>query len=302
MTAYGSKDLNGTVPAERQAVEGALAYLGADPQDTRLVRAAMPPVPDCPGWQPPVTLPPGQTCQSYTLPCSFHALLGQLWSRRELYLLMVDHEKRRGDAFRFDNLLYIRPDLTATLPLLPWCFHPWHVSRHLHDWVWAVPRGEAEGAFAGVANDYYGCRKEYLLSNYQAGFANVTDFAERSAERPETDTVGNFRKIMPTNFDIENWMKVRAAAHGVQFFLDDSLGTLALTRTNDPKFPHRFDCRFFAIALRTLIPTGAQPKKEFYLHHSLIADVVQQSSNGKSLAACAKLIYANPANRPQQPP
>jgi hypothetical protein len=40
-------------------------------------------------------------------------------------------------------------------------------------------------------------------------------------------------------FDIENWMKVRAAVHGVQMFVDDSLGILAVTRANVSNLPHK---------------------------------------------------------------
>ena len=142
MTAYGKKDLSGTIHADAPAVERALRSLGAQPADYRLVTDAMPPVPKCDGWREPVTLPAGQTCQSYAEPCAFHALLGQLWSRRELLALVEAHEGRR--ARRFDVLMFARPDLTVVLPMLPWCFHPLHTTRHLHDWVWSAPR--AHGA------------------------------------------------------------------------------------------------------------------------------------------------------------
>ena len=208
-----------------------MEYLGADPLDVRLVESAMPPVPDCEGWRKPEVLPPGKTCQSYADPCSFHALLGQLWSRKELYSMAKAHEARRG--LHFDLFLYMRPDLTATIPLLPWCYYPLNIARHLHDWIWFVPRAAASALFESVPDDYYKCRSEYTRKLFHDAWNHVTDFKERDGDkRPQSDAIGGFKGIHMTGFDIENWMKVRAAAHGVQLYLDDSLGTLALTRTN----------------------------------------------------------------------
>ena len=308
MTAYGKKDLSGTIHTERSDVEKALEYLGADPLDVRLVESAMPPVPDCEGWRKPEVLPPGKTCQSYADPCSFHALLGQLWSRKELYSMAKAHEARRG--LHFDLFLYMRPDLTATIPLLPWCYYPLNIARHLHDWIWFVPRAAASALFESVPDDYYKCRSEYTRKLFHDAWNHVTDFKERDGDkRPQSDAIGGFKGIHMTGFDIENWMKVRAAAHGVQLYLDDSLGTLALTRTNDPRFPHKFDCRYLAIALRAIAP----PEQEdlsvaekaaghgaYYTHYKLAAQLVQQSvSGGRSLTACASITYANPSNRPE---
>lgn len=304
MTAYGKKDLSGVIHTDEQAVKSALAALGADPRDVHLTYSAMAPVPHCDGWQEPVTLPLGKACQSYAEPCAFHALLGQLWSRKELYTLVEAHEARRGGGFAFDQLLFLRPDLTATISWLPWCYHPLGVARHLHDWVWAVPRREGGAAlFHHVPDDYYACRSEYTRARFEEAWPHVIDFRERRAESPESDAVGGFTPIHSTGFDIENWMKVRAASHGVQLFLDDTLGTLALTRTNDPRFPHKFDCRFLAIALRALAPPeheherGHQLQQAVYSHYRLASYIVQQAlAGGRSLAACASITYANPWN------
>lgn len=84
ITGFGKIDLSGVTSAERAEVEAALASLGAQPEDVKLVYDSTPPVPECAGWPKPVALPKGEICKSYALPCSFHAMLGQLWSRKEL--------------------------------------------------------------------------------------------------------------------------------------------------------------------------------------------------------------------------
>ena len=148
----------GTHSATDAAVRAALEYLGVEPRNFRLLPSAMPAAAhECPGLpQPYVSSRP---CQSYSDTCALHALLGQLWSRRALFELIVEHERRESarlaSAWRFDSVLFIRPDLAALLPLLPWCFYDLSVSRDVADWVWWMPREQAEVAMVETYDDWY---------------------------------------------------------------------------------------------------------------------------------------------------
>jgi hypothetical protein len=290
-------------------VEAALAQLGAEPANVRLTNASMPPVPECPGWPLPVTLPPGQKCAGYEFPCALHAVLGQLWSRKELYELMAAHEVRRRHGIRFESVLYVRPDLMAVVPFLPWCFHALHVSRHLHDWIWWLPRNDAAAALVEVPDDYYRCRSQYVRSLYNKHRDAALDYQERHGA---ADRIGPFTNVMlgADGFDPENWMKVRAAKHGAQLFADNSLGLLALVRPNLPNLPHRFDCKALAQALAATAPqpVGCQSKRATtsapgcsanYPAFSIPQLIIQQQGlNGNQRQrACASLTYANPFNR-----
>ena len=196
LTRFGSTDLSAVQDASNASVLAALRAIGAAPEDVVLVthrdthgaqtphpghpisahsgrhrralaalcarrtqvltHSAMPPEHRCAQLPTLAQSAASRACQSYSDPCGMHAVVGQLWSRRAIFDMVVAHEARRG--VRFDSILFVRPDLAALLPMLPWCYYDRAISRNKVDHAWWVSRADAAAALREPHDDVYQCR------------------------------------------------------------------------------------------------------------------------------------------------
>lgn len=141
----------------------ALDYLGAEAADVVLRNAAQVEPPPCDAYNATArsSYRWGNPCTSYNNVCALPNIVGQLWSRRVVYELVVAHEARKGMVF--DSILFLRPDLTAVVPLPPLCStawrHDWRSSSiGYKDWIVWVPRHLAANAFLVPSEAFASCR------------------------------------------------------------------------------------------------------------------------------------------------
>jgi hypothetical protein len=202
-------------------------------------------------------------CAAYGLPCSQHVVDGMLVTRASLYALVLRHEQRASSTF--DHLLFVRPDLVALVPSLPWCMLPLLTPRKNQDWLESMPRHLAAGALDTPHHEYYACRTP-----------NFTLFG-----RDYT---------------------MHAAYYGTHLVQDDSLRLVAIARDQQAALPHKKDCSELALGFQAALPAGALADVRT---HGLGARLVAQASPALRhcarclLDACASLTFANPRNRVQ---
>lgn len=272
MTGAFGKDFSATIVASRQHVLSALQEMGALPQNVVVLEqeaAAVQP-PDCPGRAGPAyDRPTGQAqgsggkpskCTAYGLACSQHVVDGMLATRGALYGLMEQHEARWQMLFEF--VLFVRPDVVALLPWLPWCMLPVHAPRKNQDWLEMMPRHLAAGALAKPHDDYYSCRAP-----------NFTLFGRDYAQA--------------------------AAAYGTSLVQDDSLRLVAIARDKQLALPHKKDCGELAVGFSTVLPGAGPRSPALGLPARLVAQLSPALRHCARcpLDACASLTFANPMNR-----
>jgi len=143
-------------------------------------------------------------------------LQGQLWSRKALLDLMLAHEN--SAQMRFNSVLFMRPDLTFMVPWLPFCLFDLSVSRIFLDWLWWIPRADAEGALGGPYEDYFVRCVPYVQDTYNA--SQIPDYSSIHDGNPVA------------KFMVENWLKYRALVNGAVLYQDPTLATAYITRTD----------------------------------------------------------------------
>jgi hypothetical protein len=191
----------------------ALEYLGADERDVLLQTDASVSLPACiatrttisassngealvPEGSPPTsdrrhnTSAPHRPCGSYFDACALPAVAGQLWSRRNIYTLLVAHEARVGVPF--SSLLFVRPDILVAVPLPPAaaCSYSspsprtnasYPMGRYYADWLVWLPRQAVDGAFRDASADFDACRIRFAEG--AAAGLNPEAFLLAAAER-----------------------------------------------------------------------------------------------------------------------
>ena len=103
--------------------------------------------------------PPPAACPSYTAACAWPVVAGQLWSRAAIYKLVVAHELRAG--YRFDSVLFTRPDLAVVVPFQPPCMQPHGNGTAFADWMVWLPRSALHGAFEAASDAFAQCRVKF---------------------------------------------------------------------------------------------------------------------------------------------
>ena len=195
---------------------------------------------------------------------------------------------------------YMRPDMAALIPMLPWCFYSWHYSRNKVDHVWWLTRRDAANALREPYDDVYRCRLASWgrSAEYNAACERVADEAFRRAEmRPSSDGTGTTCRFGP-----EILMKARAAVHGAQLYDDPALAALNLVRPNRPSLPHAVDCKYGTARGVALQAGRGHSRAHYDLVYEIIDGYRKVSHTGhmnKRLEGhCKTLTYANPANVP----
>ena len=253
-----------------------------------------------------------------------------------MYKLVEAHEGREGTPF--DSIMFLRPDLTAILPLLPWCFYNLSVPRDVMDWLWWVPRAQAHAAFVEVHDAFYKCRisgmgyesdSEEARTAYQSAMMRTEIGAFPTLERDELRRHNELeikfrhrfggRVRVSGNFywSPENWQKAQAALQDVQLLSDRGLqGHFVPTRPNEPVgYNHQQDCYHLAHGLRSAIGLvefmnldNMVTTQRFYLPlyrvimHFLASGLTHRINVIQAVNAteifCRPLLFGNPTNVP----
>lgn len=89
------------------------------------------------------------------------ALAGSLSHRKGCMDLISAKERKR--SLKFDIVIVARPDLTYYLPLQPYCLYNLDQASRSKDWLFMVPRDEAEDQFVKRYKDFYDCKKPFAF-------------------------------------------------------------------------------------------------------------------------------------------
>lgn len=248
-------------------------------------------------------------CTSYSNVCALPNVVGQLWSRRVLYELIVARETRT--ALVFDSIIFLRPDLAAAVPLPPLCSPEWqHDWRStpigMGDWLVWVPRHLAAAVFQKPSEAFARCELVF-------GSAIMPPTPLPLASLKGQGAQGVYRSPSPEEFLIHAaglyGAKILLVTEGTRYADEPLLGTLTVLRPlSRTAMPMGMMCTHVSRGLDAASAVshpssqllssekGArQPHLLLMGYTNSRADAHRSPAHGPS---CWRLLMANPFNSP----